>query len=254
MKRAYVLALIFLSVFLAGCQSELVTTEDAELAMDPSFGEKVGYRPNDGFCFEVLDQPFLMGRYQASEEIEYEVFEWTYPEGGGVGTVFDIESWPEDGAEYQVGLIIPPGALPEGHGPIDFRISVPAYDPMSPHDSFPPMVFELEPHGIQFDIPVRVMMSYPPWLRSTLSTGAYEVMCLVPEFSKDSELVRVDITDYQRIYPNEKITAPSSRFVFETTHFSTWAVNGDEGVDGVGGFDPIDGDSGGNELDNPVGP
>jgi hypothetical protein len=254
MMRACFFALILSSLIVVGCQDDPVTLEEVNPIQDASFQEK-GVTPQIyNFGFSITSQSSLIDRFQVSQEIEYEVFEWTYPEDGGAIMTGEIRSWAHGKASHPIGIYVPEGAIPAGYGDVDFKLSVPAYNPLLPSESQPPMVFILEPEGIQFNVPIQILMSYPPWLTSSASLDVYEVFCLHPQYSKDKELVGVSISDYQQIPPGEEKAPISNTYIFETDHFSTWTTNQAADDENTGGYLPEDEDGDLNELDNPINP
>jgi len=115
-----------------------------------------------------------------------------------------------------VSLDIPPYAIPDEYtGPVTFTIKVPqqGQNPVVPKT----LMVRLEPHGIEFDLPVTVRVGIPSWLNFT--ADKYQNMCLQPVY-KGSNLDFVSYSDKTEVIGT--LFEDLEFFEWETDHFSDW--------------------------------
>ena len=178
------------------------------------------------------------------------------PSRGGV-VHGEMVSW-HAGCFFEIN--IPPDAIP-GTDPVTISIDVPEYDQDLPPEDGPPAVFRFLPHGLRFNKPIIVVLTYPWWCtfeskRFRLyyiddmeeAPGHYE-WGRGPEFWAGGEVVEGEHTPNGEI-PHDPVVingmppyfeswsdylAICSGLRFEIQHFSRWkTVNG--GGDGKDGW------------------
>lgn len=132
---------------------------------------------------------------------------------------------------YSFGLLVPPGAIPEGYpSGVTLTINVPARPGLGKNGKPQTLLLRLEPDGLEFDLPITVYGTYAPWLANP--SEFYTVFCI-------TELPGVDprpsywYSDLMTVEgdPRDPKDPQLQHFSFPTQHFSDWDVeNGKPGL------------------------
>lgn len=158
------------------------------------------------------DPPVL--HFALLESLEYEVISGNiFPDKGGM-IVGNASTWPK---ESSFGLMVPPGAVPSRDSlPVEFTLRVPTYQSyMTFAERGLPLVFRLEPHGMQFLEPVTVMGTYMPWDKR-IPTHYWHVTPVV----ENGVIIDVDYEEFGEV---DVQPGPSGlQVMFQVNHFSDW--------------------------------
>ena len=219
------LVLTFALVSLAGCNTSNLINAPRENQDAPTKREII---PMESIPFHM---EYLENLWTTSDHDDWDVLTVTVDPTRNQQFVGVPDSWP---SEYEFKAFFPRGCI-NSTEPFTFSISIPHYDIRNPH----PAVYLLEPHGMEFELPIEMEFCYPPWLEAKEAYGKFHFWREeVPPPShpdKIGEPGGVDpeiiyrMSDYERVNPNPDNWRLGLRF--ETYHFSRWAVSNGSGGD-----------------------
>ncbi len=162
---------------------------------------------------KLISEPPLL-HHALLESLDYEVISGNiFPDKGGM-IVGAASTWPKGNS---FGLMVPAGAVPTRDSkPVEFSLRVPTYASyMSSAERGLPLVFRLEPHGMQFRQPVTVMGTYMPWDKR-VPTHHWHV---TPEY-EGGEIVDVRYEEFGQV---DVEPGPAGlQVLFDVNHFSDW--------------------------------
>ena len=141
------------------------------------------------------------------DELQYETVSGTLTPGSGGLMGMYSTTWPRN---CWFGILVPPDALDEGYGPVEFTIQFPTWSSYQLHPEIAgtiPMRFE--PSGLPFLADLTVFATWMPW--EPLVPGEYEATEIG---GTDSSAVEVQYLAGINRY----------RLTFQTGHFSDWEL------------------------------
>lgn len=201
--------LILMSVLIVSCQDAVVGPSSA--VPEPRSEAPLPSEP-------YLSPEYLAHLWQVSEDTDYEWLTGTVDVVTGGNFTASPTSWSDPRCVFSV--TIPAGALQLGN-PVSVatrqQISIGVPRPPVAGEPTHPAVFLLEPDGLEFNLPVTVTFSSPPW-RSW--GGKVEKFCLFDKYDGT-----FGYSEFQVF-----LGRPVRTFQFQTNHFSRWPVE-----DGKGG-------------------
>ncbi|MBM4130060.1 hypothetical protein FJ250_03395 [bacterium] len=187
-------------------------------------------------------QKLLARLWARSDHDDWDVISgWIDPATGGVVSGVP-DSWPD---AFEFAISIPPGAIePRGLGvrepPVDpdplmeIAILVPRYDPDLPPKQQHVAVYQMLPHGLQFNTPATVTFCYPPWRNPCESYAKFYFW----RENEDGDWVYY-LSDFEILVPTPG-GDPRVGLQFTTTHFSRWGMQNGAGGEGIVDPDSLD--------------
>ncbi|MBU0742049.1 hypothetical protein KKG45_08840 [bacterium] len=178
--------------------------------------DPVGLKEDGADLAAKMNTTTPLAHHALLQSLDYEVITGTIsPRWGGLLTGA-AKTWPEDS---NFGLLVPPGALNTTDSlPVEFTLRVPTFDSyMAFAERGLPLVFRLEPHGMQFLEPVTVLGTYMP-RDERMPTHFWHV---TPVY-EDGEVVDVRYEEFGEVdvHPGRA----GLQVMFQVNHFSDWEV------------------------------
>ncbi len=142
------------------------------------------------------------------------------------------ESWP-DGYEFKATFTR--GCTSDSE-PFVFTLMVPTLRDNNPN----PAIYKLEPHGMEFGIPVQMEFCQPPWEEEKEAYGLFHLWHTIQPIAVNPDNGDIEqvvdpqriycISDWQKIFPRDGENLRHG-LRFETTHFSRWGLSNGHGVE-----------------------
>ncbi|MBK8167967.1 MAG: hypothetical protein IPK64_18640 [bacterium] len=220
-------------LLLAGCGSDRGGLTDA------SSNESAVRLPSHVPIDNPFPQDALAKLWIRSEHDDWDAISAAIdPAAGGVVSGVPA-SWP---ADYVFSVEIPPGAIDTGSQKsevppvdpeqwVDITILVPRYHPDAPDHAQHVAVYRLQPHGLQFTLPVTVTFCYPPW------RAEHETYLKYHFWREDDDGAWIYYVSDYAVLPAVRSDNRRLGLQFQTTHFSRWGMQNGAGGDGITGPD-----------------